>query len=156
MAVIKLKPTSPGQRGVVKVTRDHLHKGEPYAPLLEAQHQKAGRNNNGHITTRHKGGGHKHHYRVVDFKRNKDAIPAKVERIEYDPNRTAHIALVCYADGERRYIIAPRGLEVGATLLSGSEPTGMLRMGNVLPARIGASEPDNNVAPTSKPRGAMM
>jgi large subunit ribosomal protein L2 len=120
MAVIKLKPTSPGQRGVVKVTRDHLHKGEPYAPLLEAQHQKAGRNNNGHITTRHKGGGHKHHYRVVDFKRNKDAIPAKVERIEYDPNRTAHIALVCYADGERRYIIAPRGLEVGATLLSGS------------------------------------
>ena len=112
MAVIKMKPTSPGQRGVVKVTRDHLHKGEPYAPLLEPQHQKSGRNNNGHITTRHKGGGHKHHYRVVDFKRNKDAIPAKVERIEYDPNRTAHIALVCYADGERRYIIAPRGLEV--------------------------------------------
>ena len=133
MAVIKLKPTSPGQRGVVKVTRDHLHKGEPYAPLLEPQHQKAGRNNNGHITTRHKGGGHKHHYRVVDFKRNKDAIPAKVERIEYDPNRTAHIALVCYADGERRYIIAPRGLEVGATLLSGSEAP--IRAGNTLPIR---------------------
>ena len=112
MAVIKMKPTSPGQRGVVKVTRDHLHKGEPYAPLLEPQFQKSGRNNNGHITTRHKGGGHKHHYRVVDFRRNKDAIPAKVERIEYDPNRTAHIALICYADGERAYIIAPRGLEV--------------------------------------------
>ena len=109
MAVIKMKPTSPGQRAVVKVTRDHLYKGEAYAPLLEPQFQKAGRNNNGHITTRHKGGGHKHHYRVVDFRRNKDAIPAK-ERIEYDPNRSAHIALVCYADGERRYIIAPRNL----------------------------------------------
>ena len=116
MAVIKMKPTSPGQRAVVKVTRDHLHKGEGYAPLLEPQFQKAGRNNNGHITTRHKGGGHKHHYRVVDFKRNKDGIAAKVERIEYDPNRTAHIALVCYADGERRYIIAPRNIPVGSTI----------------------------------------
>ena len=112
MAVIKMKPTSPGRRGVVKISRDHLHKGEPFAALLEPQFQHAGRNNNGHITTRHKGGGHKHHYRVVDFVRNKDAIPAKVERIEYDPNRSAHIALVCYADGERAYIIAPRGLEV--------------------------------------------
>ena len=133
MAVIKLKPTSPGRRGVVKVTRDHLHKGEGYAPLLEPQFQKSGRNNNGHITTRHKGGGHKHHYRVVDFRRNKDAIPAKVERIEYDPNRTAHIALVCYADGERRYIIAPRNLEVGASLISGSEAP--IRVGNTLPIR---------------------
>src|SRR5256885_12696518 len=88
MAVIKLKPTTPGQRGTVKVTRDHLHKGAGFAPLLEPQHQKSGRNNNGHITTRHKGGGHKHHYRVVDFKRTKDGIPAKVERIEYDPNRS--------------------------------------------------------------------
>jgi large subunit ribosomal protein L2 len=113
MAVIKMKPTSPGRRGVVKISRDHLHKGAPHAALLEPQFQQAGRNNNGHITTRHKGGGHKHHYRVVDFVRNKDAIPAKVERIEYDPNRSAHIALVCYADGERKYIIAPRGLEVG-------------------------------------------
>jgi hypothetical protein len=77
MAVIKMKPTSPGRRGVVKVTRDHLHKGEPFAPLLEPQFQKAGRNNNGHITTRHKGGGHKHHYRVVDFRRNKDGIPPR-------------------------------------------------------------------------------
>ena len=133
MAVIKLKPTSPGRRGVVKVTRDHLYKGEPFAPLLEPQFQKSGRNNNGHITTRHKGGGHKHHYRVVDFRRNKDAIPAKVERIEYDPNRTAHIALVCYADGERRYIIAPRNLEVGASLISGSEAP--IRVGNTLPIR---------------------
>jgi large subunit ribosomal protein L2 len=116
MAVIKVKPTSPGRRAVVKVVHKHLHKGAPEASLLEPQKQKSGRNNNGHITMRHKGGGHKHHYRVVDFKRNKDGIPAKVERIEYDPNRTAHIALLCYADGERRYIIAPRGLEVGATI----------------------------------------
>jgi len=133
MAVIKMKPTSPGQRAVVKVTRDHLFKGAAYAPLLEPQFQKAGRNNNGHITTRHKGGGHKHHYRVVDFRRSKDGIPAKVERIEYDPNRTAHIALVCYADGERAYIIAPRGLEVGATIQSGSEAP--IRAGNTLPIR---------------------
>jgi len=133
MAVIKMKPTSPGQRGVVKVTRDHLFKGPGYAPLLEPQFQKAGRNNNGHITTRHKGGGHKHHYRVVDFRRMKDGIPGKVERIEYDPNRTAHIALICYADGERTYIIAPRGLEVGATIHSGAEAP--IRAGNTLPIR---------------------
>ena len=113
MAVIKVKPTSPGRRAVVKIAHPHLYKGRPEASLLEPQMQNAGRNNNGHITTRHKGGGHKHHYRVVDFRRNKDAIPAKVERIEYDPNRSAHIALVVYADGERRYVIAPRGLEVG-------------------------------------------
>jgi len=116
MAVIKMKPTSPGRRAVVKVTRDHLYKGDPYAPLLEPQFQKAGRNNNGHITTRHKGGGHKHHYRVVDFRRNKDGIAAKVERVEYDPNRTAHIALLCYADGERRYIIAPTSKPRGAMM----------------------------------------
>ena len=121
MAVVKVKPTSPGRRAVVKVVHKHLHKGAPEASLLEPQKQNSGRNNNGHITMRHKGGGHKHHYRVVDFVRNKDGIPAKVERIEYDPNRTAHIALVCYADGERRYIIAPRGLEVGASLMSGAE-----------------------------------
>lgn len=133
MAIVKVKPTSPGRRGVVKVVHKHLHKGAPEASLLEPQKQKAGRNNNGHITMRHKGGGHKHHYRVVDFKRNKDGIPAKVERIEYDPNRTAHIALVCYADGERRYIIAPRGIEVGATLLSGSEAP--IKAGNTLPIR---------------------
>ena len=133
MAVIKMKPTSPGRRGMVKVTRETLHKGSGYAPLLEPQFQKAGRNNNGHITVRHKGGGNKHHYRVVDFRRDKDGIPAKVERLEYDPNRTAHIALLCYADGERRYIIAPRNVEVGATLLSGSESP--IRAGNTLPIR---------------------
>ncbi len=134
MAVIKMKPTSPGQRAVVKVTRDHLYKGEPFAALLEPQIQKAGRNNNGHITTRHKGGGHKHHYRVVDFLRNnKDGIPAKVERIEYDPNRSAHIALICYADGSRAYIIAPRGVEPGATLMNGAEAP--IRAGNCLPVR---------------------
>jgi large subunit ribosomal protein L2 len=133
MAVITVKPTSPGRRAVVKVVHKHLHKGAPHAPLLEKQIQNAGRNNNGHITMRHKGGGHKHHYRVVDFKRNKDGIPAKVERIEYDPNRTAHIALLCYADGERRYIIAPRGLEVGSTVVSGSEAP--IKAGNTLPIR---------------------
>jgi large subunit ribosomal protein L2 len=101
---------------MVKVVHPHLHKGEPYAPLLEKKSKTAGRNNNGHITTRHMGGGHKQHYRMVDFKRNKDGIPAKVETIEYDPNRTAHIALICYADGERAYIIAPRGLQLGTTV----------------------------------------
>ena len=118
---------------MVKISRDHLYKGEPHAPLLEPQFQHAGRNNNGHITTRHKGGGHKHHYRVVDFRRNKDGITAKVERIEYDPNRTAHIALICYADAERPYFIAPRGLEVGTTIVSGAESP--IRVGNTLPIR---------------------
>ncbi|MFV0601181.1 MAG: 50S ribosomal protein L2 [Brachymonas sp.] len=134
MAVIQIKPTSAGRRHMVKVTRDKLHKGEGYAPLLQPQFQKAGRNNNGHITVRHKGGGHRHHYRVVDFVRSdKDGIPAKVERIEYDPNRTAHIALVCYVDGERRYHIAPRNLEVGASIVSGAEAP--IRVGNTLPIR---------------------
>src|ERR1700756_5903717 len=131
MAIVKVKPTSPGRRAMVKVVNKDLHKGNPSAPRLDAHGSTAGRNNNGHITTRHKGGGHKHHYRVVDFRRNKDGIPAKVERIEYDPNRTAHIALVCYADGERRYVLAPRGLEVGATLLSGAEAP--IKAGNTLP-----------------------
>ncbi|MPS28286.1 50S ribosomal protein L2 [Pigmentiphaga sp.] len=133
MPLVKLKPTSAGRRAMVKVVHPHLHKGRPLDSLLEKQMQNAGRNNNGHITTRHRGGGHKQHYRLVDFKRTKDGIPAKVERIEYDPNRTAHIALLCYADGERRYIIAPRGLEVGATLVSGSEAP--IRAGNTLPIR---------------------
>ena len=118
---------------MVKISRDHLHKGEAYAPLLESQFRKSGRNNNGHITTRHKGGGHKHHYRVVDFVRNKDGIPAKVERIEYDPNRTAHIALVCYADGHRAYIIATKGMAVGDTVMNGSEAP--IKSGNCLPIR---------------------
>ena len=133
MAIVKVKPTSPGRRAVVKLVHSHLYKGRPEASLLQPQSQKSGRNNNGHITVRHKGGGHKHHYRVVDFLRDKDGIPAKVERIEYDPNRTAHIALLCYADGERRYVIAPRGIEINAILLSGSEAP--IKVGNSLPIR---------------------
>jgi len=133
MALIKVKPTSPGRRGVLKVVTPDLHKGKPHAPLLESQSKNAGRNNDGRITTRHQGGGHKQHYRVIDFRRNKDGIPAKVEHIEYDPNRTAHIALLCYADGERRYIIAPRGVAAGAQLISGAEAP--IKVGNALPLR---------------------
>jgi len=133
MALIKVKPTSPGRRAVVKVVNPDLYKGKPYAPLLEKQSKNAGRNNNGHITIRHQSGGHKQHYRIVDFRRNKDGIPAKVERLEYDPNRSAHLALLCYADGERRYIIAPRGVEVGAQLVSGSDAP--IKVGNAMPLR---------------------
>ncbi len=133
MALVKVKPTSPGRRAVVKVVNPNLHKGAPFAGLVESQSKKAGRNNNGHITTRHQGGGHKQHYRLVDFKRNKDGIPAKVERLEYDPNRTANIALLCYADGERRYIIAPKGMVVGQQVFSGSEAP--IKSGNTLPIR---------------------
>lgn len=133
MALVKVKPTSPGRRGVLKVVTPDLYKGKPHAPLLESQSKNAGRNNNGRITTRHQGGGHKQHYRVIDFRRNKDGIPAKVERIEYDPNRTANIALLCYADGERRYIIAPRGISAGSQLISGSEAP--IKAGNALPLR---------------------
>ncbi|MDR2112298.1 MAG: 50S ribosomal protein L2 [Candidatus Accumulibacter sp.] len=133
MALVKVKPTSPGRRAVVKVVNPDLHKGAPYARLLEAQSKKAGRNNNGRVTTRHQGGGHKQHYRLIDFKRNKDGIPARVERIEYDPNRTADIALLCYADGERRYVIAPKGMSVGQQVISGSEAP--IKLGNTLPIR---------------------
>ena len=133
MALVKVKPTSPGRRGVVKVVTPDLYKGKPHAPLLESQSKNAGRNNNGRITVRHQGGGHKQHYRMIDFLRNKDGIPAKVEHIEYDPNRTAHIALLCYADGERRYIIAPRGIAAGAQLISGAEAP--IKVGNALPLR---------------------
>ncbi|MBS0368818.1 MAG: 50S ribosomal protein L2 [Proteobacteria bacterium] len=133
MALVKVKPTSAGRRAVVKVVNAGLHKGAPVASLVEKQSKTAGRNNNGHITTRHKGGGHKQHYRVVDFRRNKDGIVAKVERLEYDPNRSANIALLCYADGERRYIIAPKGLVVGQTVVSGSEAP--IKAGNALPIR---------------------
>lgn len=133
MALIKVKPTSPGRRAVIKVVNPDLHKGKPHAPLLEKKSKNAGRNNNGRITTRHQGGGHKQHYRLVDFRRNKDGIPAKVERLEYDPNRSAHLALLCYADGERRYIIAPRGVPVGAQLVSGSDAP--IKVGNTLPLR---------------------
>ncbi len=133
MAIVKSKPTSAGRRFVVSVVSADLHKGAPHAPLLAKKSKNGGRNNNGRITTRHVGGGHKQHYRIVDFKRNKDGIPAKVERLEYDPNRTAHIALVCYADGERRYIIAPKGLSAGETIESGDAAG--IKVGNTLPLR---------------------
>ncbi len=133
MALVKVKPTSAGRRSLVKVVNPALHKGSPVASLVESSKRGSGRNNNGHITMRHKGGGHKHHYRMVDFKRGKDGIAAKVERLEYDPNRSANIALLLYADGERRYIIAPRGVAVGAQLMSGGEA--VIKPGNTLPLR---------------------
>jgi large subunit ribosomal protein L2 len=133
MPLVKVKPTSAGRRSLVKVVHPHLHKGEPYAPLLEKKIRGSGRNNLGRITMRHQGGGHKQHYRIIDFKRNKDGIPAKVERLEYDPNRSAHIALLCYADGERRYIIAPKGLTAGTTVMSGQDAP--IKVGNTLPLR---------------------
>lgn len=133
MPIVKRKPTSPGRRFVVSVVNPDLHKGAPYAALLEKKSKAGGRNNAGRITTRHKGGGHKQHYRVIDFKRNKDGIPAKVERLEYDPNRSAHIALLCYADGERRYIIAPKGVSAGDSIVSGIEAP--IKAGNSMPMR---------------------
>ncbi len=133
MPVVKTKPTSPGRRAMVKIVTPGLFKGRPVDALTESQKRGSGRNNLGHITTRHKGGGHKAHYRIVDFRRNKDGIPAKVERIEYDPNRSAHLALLCYADGERRYILAPRGVVPGTVLMSGAEAP--IRAGNALPIR---------------------
>ena len=133
MAVVKCKPTSPGRRFVVKVVNPELHKGEPYAPLLATKSKSGGRNNLGRITTRHVGGGHKQKYRVIDFLRNKDGITAKVERLEYDPNRTANIALLLYADGERRYIIAPAKVSAGDQLVSGEDAP--IKAGNTLPLR---------------------
>jgi len=133
MAVVKAKPTSPGRRFVVKVVNPELHKGKPYKPLLQAKSKTGGRNNAGRITTRHRGGGHKKHYRVVDFKRTKDGVPAVVERLEYDPNRTANLALLKYADGERRYIIAPRHLKTGDELMSGTSAP--IRPGNSMALR---------------------
>lgn len=131
--IVKAKPTSPGRRGKVSIRHDHLWKGKPYAPLVESQTSTGGRNNNGRITTRHIGGGHKHHYRKVDFKRDKDGIKGIVERIEYDPNRSGHIALIKYADGEWRYILAPRSLRAGDEVLSGAEAP--IKAGNAMPLR---------------------
>lgn len=133
MPVVKAKPTSPGRRFVVQVKSTELHKGAPHAPLLEKKSKTGGRNNKGRITTRHRGGGHKQHYRLIDFKRGKDGIPCRVERLEYDPNRSSHIALLLYADGERRYIIAPKGVHAGDELLSGI--TAPIKAGNALPLR---------------------
>jgi large subunit ribosomal protein L2 len=131
MALITFKPTSPGRRQMVRVSTPGLHKGGPLASLTESQSNTGGRNNHGRITTRHKGGGHKQNYRIIDFKRDKEGIACKVERVEYDPNRTAHIALVCYADGERRYIISPKGLKVGDQLIAGKDAP--IKVGNSMP-----------------------
>jgi large subunit ribosomal protein L2 len=131
MPIVKLSPTSPGQRFSIKVVNKELHKGDAYAPLLVKKSKTGGRNNQGRITCRHIGGGHKQKYRQVDFKRDKDGIPAKVERLEYDPNRSAFLALLLYADGERRYIIAPQGIKAGDELTSGQNAT--IKPGNCLP-----------------------
>jgi large subunit ribosomal protein L2 len=133
MAVQKSKPTSAGRRFVVRVKTEGLHKGDPYGPLVAPKSKSGGRNNMGRITSRHRGGGHKQRYRIVDFRRDKDGIPAKVERLEYDPNRSAHLALVLYADGERRYIIAPKGLKTGDPLSSGSDAP--IKAGNAMPLK---------------------
>src|SRR6476661_3027662 len=133
MALMTFKPTSPGRRSAVRVVTPDLHKGAPHAALVESQSKSGGRNHHGRITTRHIGGGSKQHYRIIDFKRDKEGIPARVERIEYDPNRSAHIALLCYADGERRYIIAPRDVSAGMQLISGSDAP--IKVGNALPLR---------------------
>ena len=133
MAIVKTNPTSPGRRFVVKVVNPELHKGAPHEPLLAKKSKSGGRNNKGRITTRHRGGGHKQRYRIVDFKRNKTGIPGKVERIEYDPNRSANIALVLYADGERAYIIAPRGVTAGQQIMAADNAP--ISAGNCLPLR---------------------
>ncbi len=128
MPLVKVKPTSAGRRALVKVVNPDLHKGKPHPQLTEKTVRGSGRNNSGRITVRHQGGGHKRHYRRIDFKRNKDGIAAKVERLEYDPNRSAHLALLCYADGERRYVVAAKGLAVGAEVMSGADAP--IKVGN--------------------------
>ena len=133
MAVIKAKPTSAGRRFVVKVVDKTLFKGRPTKALIEKKKGTGGRNNSGRITVRHRGGGHRKHYRLIDWKRNKDGVPGLIERIEYDPNRSANIALVKYRDGERRYILAAKGLEVGAPVMSGASSP--ISTGNSMPLR---------------------
>ena len=131
MATIKTKPTSPGRRFVLNIKTENLHKGQPHKPLVLGLKKTGGRNNYGRMTTRHQGGGHKRLYRIIDFKRDKDDIQGRIERIEYDPNRSAHIALVLYQDGERRYIIAPKKLNVGDNIISGDKVS--LSTGNSMP-----------------------
>jgi large subunit ribosomal protein L2 len=131
MAVKKYNPTSAGRRFITTADFSGVSKKDPEKSLLEVKKKHSGRNNNGHITTRHKGGGTRKQYRLIDFKRSKDTIPAKVAAIEYDPNRTARIALLHYRDGEKRYILAPVGLEVGAVIVSG--PDADIKLGNALP-----------------------
>jgi large subunit ribosomal protein L2 len=133
MPLVKANPTSPGRRFVVKVVTPELHKGLPHSALVAAKSKNGGRNNSGRVTTRHKGGGHKQRYRIIDFKRDKAGVPARVERLEYDPNRSAHIALLLYADGERRYILAPKGVAAGSEVRSGSDAP--IKAGNAMPLR---------------------
>ncbi|MBB5183534.1 50S ribosomal protein L2 [Catenisphaera adipataccumulans] len=130
MPIKKYKPTTPGRRGMTSLTFEEITTDKPEKSLLAPKTSKGGRNNNGRITTRHQGGGHKQKYRIIDFKRNKDGVPAKVATIEYDPNRTANIALLHYADGEKRYILAPADLKVGMTVVSGPEVD--IRVGNAM------------------------
>ena len=131
MTIIKAKPTSPGRRAVVQVKSPDLHKGDPYAPLVRSKNRLSARNNMGRITVRWRGGAHKRYYRMIDFIRDKDGVAGKVERLEYDPNRSAHIALVLYADGERRYIVAPKGVHAGTSVMSGEQAP--IKPGNCLP-----------------------
>lgn len=133
MAIVKSKPTSPGSRFVVRIKHEDLHKGKPYTALISKKNKSGGRNNNGRITTRHIGGGHKQNYRIIDFKRDKIDIPGVVERLEYDPNRTANIALILYKDGERKYIIAPKGIVAGQEIISSENAT--VKAGNCMPMR---------------------
>src|ERR1700719_5059779 len=133
MSLIKYKPTSPGTRSVIKVNRSHLHKGAPYGPLTVAQSKTGARNHFGRITTRHVGGGSRQKYRLIDFKRDKDGIPGVVERVEYDSDRTRHIALLKYADGERRYILAPKGVKSGDEVRSGADAP--IKSGNAMSLR---------------------
>jgi len=133
MALKKLKPTSPGTRFQVRPDRSALHKGKPRRALTTAKSSTGGRNSSGRLTTRHRGGGHKRKYRVIDFRRDKDGVPGRVERIEYDPNRSAYLALVLYRDGERRYILAPKGLAEGDEVQSGQDSP--IKPGNAMPLR---------------------
>jgi large subunit ribosomal protein L2 len=133
MTLIKMKPTSPGTRFQVRIDRSHLHKGGPYEPLTAAQSRTGARNSFGRITTRHVGGGQRQKYRIIDFRRDKDGIAGVVERVEYDPNRTAHIALVKYVDGERRYIIAPKGIKPGDEIRAGADSA--IKPGNAMQLR---------------------
>src|SRR5690625_2996948 len=156
MAMKKYKPTSNGRRNMTTLTNEEITTDKPEKTLLAPITKRAGRNNQGRITVRHQGGGHKRQYRIIDFKRDKDGIPGRVATIEYDPNRTANIALIHYADGEKRYILAPKGLEVGQEIESGVNadiktgnalplaniPVGTVARGSAFPVLISALTPD--------------
>ena len=131
MPLRSYKPTSPGVRGMTRSTFEEITSREPYKPLLESQTRPSGRNNAGRMTVRHRGGGEKQHYRIIDFKRDKPGVPARLATIEYDPNRSARIGLLHYRDGEKRYMLLPHGLKVGDVVVSG--PEAEARVGNALP-----------------------